>query len=39
VKKDAAWSSETLVSYRNTEQRHKTEDHDLNLHRSENLII
>jgi hypothetical protein len=34
---EAARSSETLVSYRNTARRHNPEDLDLNLQRSENL--
>jgi hypothetical protein len=34
---EAAWSSETLVSYNNTTRRHKPEDLDVNLHRRENL--
>jgi len=34
---EAAWTSETLVSYRNTRQRHNPEELDFNIHRRENL--
>jgi len=34
---EAAWTSETLVSYPKTTQRHNPEDLDLNLHRRESL--
>jgi len=37
LKMEAASSSETFESYRNTTLRHITEDLDLNLHRPENL--
>jgi len=33
----AAWSSETMVSYQNSTRRQNPEDLDLNLHRRENL--
>jgi len=29
---EPAWSSETMVTYHNTTRRHKSDDHDLNLH-------
>jgi hypothetical protein len=37
LKMEVAWTSETLVFYRNPIQRHNQEDLDLNLHRRENL--
>jgi hypothetical protein len=37
LKMEAARSSETLVSYRNTVWRHNAEGHDLNLHRPANF--
>jgi hypothetical protein len=35
----AAWTSETLASYRNTTRRHNPEDLDLKHHRRESLKI
>jgi hypothetical protein len=37
LKMEAAGTSETFVSYRNTTRRHNPEYLDLNLHRRENL--
>jgi hypothetical protein len=37
LKMDVAWSSETLLSYCSIKRRRNSEDHDLNLHRLENL--
>jgi hypothetical protein len=34
---EAAWTSETSVSYYNATRRHNTEDLDLEHHRRENL--
>jgi len=39
LKMDAAWPSETLISYEIITRRHNSENRDLNIHHRENLQV